>query len=682
MAERRPTVALLAFQEHTARDLTRQITSLLGDRIQILPCWVAGGPQVPPGVDLVFISSPSLASETGAALPQGVPVLVAKRSLRGTGLKEVLQIPAGTRVMLVNDHRDSAHDVVSLLYEFGVKHLDLLPYWPGEAPPDADVAITVNEPQYVPPGVAHVINIGGRVIDPTTVLDLMSRLGIFDTRCWQAVALYASEIPVSHGIKSALDQMRNLKDQLEVVLNLVQDAVIAVDERDCIIVLNQPASRLFDRNTWDLLGQPLQQGLPELAQAMERLGPVVADRVALVGSRQLVVTVRPILREGYPAGQVVICREVAAVQTLETKVRRELRQRGHVAKYTFDDLIGSSPAMTGVVAKARRLTRTDGTILIQGESGTGKELFAQAIHNASPRAQLPFVAINCASLPESLLESELFGYAEGAFTGARKGGKAGLFEQAHRGTIFLDEIGDISPGLQIRLLRVLQEKEVMRIGGSGVVPVDVRVIAATHQDLRRHVSEGRFRADLYYRLNVLRLQIPPLRDRRADILALLHFFLTEAGRPLPVSMEALARLEGYEWPGNVRELQNCAQYLAVVAGERVEPEDLPDEIRFTAAPAARIPVAAAVMAPAPSGGGAFDLPPDLRFLLKALAADPSGAAGRGTLARLALEAGMLLTEQEVRRRLQKLAALGLVAPGRGRGGTMLTPAGRMLAEGL
>lgn len=679
MAERRPTVALLAFQEHTARNLTRQITSLVGDRIAMIPCWVAGGAPVPGDVDLVMISSPSLASETGAALPPGVPVLVIRRTLKGAGLKELLQLPPGTHVLVVNDHRDSVNDVLSLLYEYGIKHLHFLPYWPGEPVPDVEIAITADEPQLVPNNVGHIINIGWRVIDPMTMLDFLSRLGIFDARCWQAVALYAGEIPISHGVRSALEQMRTLKDQLEVVLNLVQDAVIAVDERGGMIVLNQSALRLFDRAPWDLLGQSLAGALPELAQALERFGPSANDKVAQVGARQLVLTVRPIEREGLPAGQVVILKEVAAVQTLDSKVRRELRQRAHIAKYTFEHLIGASPAMAAAIEKARRLTRHDGTILIQGESGSGKELFAQAIHNASPRGQLPFVAINCAAMPESLLESELFGYAEGAFTGARKGGKAGLFEQAHRGTIFLDEIGDISPALQIRLLRVLQEKEVMRIGGSGVIPIDVRVIAATHQDLRRAVADGRFRADLYYRLNVLRLQIPPLRERQADVLPLLHHFLTEAGRALPVSMEALALLEAYDWPGNVRELQNCAQYLAVVAGDRIEPSDLPDEIRGArpgAATAAALPLAAAVQRPE------LGLAPDLQFLLKALAADPGGSAGRGALARLARERGLPLTEQEVRRRLQRLAAMGLVSPARGRGGTALTAAGRALAEGL
>jgi len=674
--QQRPTVALVASREHTAQHLTRQIRSLLGDRIAIVPCW-QDGPPVPAGADLVLISSPSLASELGTALPPGMPVLVCRRTLNGAGLKEVLQIPAGTRVMLVNDHRDSCTDVLSLLYEFGVKHLDLLPYWPGSTVPDADLAITLDEVPLVPPTVGLVLNIGGRIIDPTTVLDLMSRLNVFDPVCLKEVARYAGDIPNNHGIKTALDQMGTLKEQLEVVLNLVQDAVIALDDRDRIIVINQPALRMFDRSGWEVLGKSLAEGLPDLSTALHVLGNSISDRVATVGGRQLVVNVRQILREGYPTGRVVTCREVAAVQRLESKVRRELRQRGHIARYTFDHLIGESLSLRMTIEKARRLIRHEGTILIQGESGTGKELFAQALHNASTRAQLPFVAINCAAMPESLLESELFGYAEGAFTGARRGGKAGLFEQAHRGTIFLDEIGDISPALQVRLLRVLQEKEVMRIGGSGVIPVDVRVMAATNHDIRRLVTEGRFRADLYYRLNVLRLHIPPLRERREDTLPLLHHFMTEAGRPLPVSMEALSALEAYDWPGNVRELENCAHYLAAVAGEQVEPADLPEEIRDCAAAQLRVlePVVR-------QSGGEPDLTADLQFLLKALAVDPSGGAGRGALARAARERGIWLSEQEIRLRLRRLQEMGLVISHRGRGGTRLTAAGMAMAHAL
>ena len=210
---------------------------------------------------------------------------------------------------------------------------------------------------------------------------------------------------------------------------------------------------------------------------------------------------------------------------MENIVRTNLMKRGHTSKYDFSNIIGKSKKITETKEIARKLARSNSTLLLIGESGTGKELFAHAIHKASNKQHGPFVAVNFAALPENLLESELFGYEEGAFTGARKGGHAGLFEQAHKGTIFLDEIGDASMKIQARLLRVLQEKEVLRIGGTKIIPIDVRIIAATNKNLEDLVSAGKFREDLFYRLKVLPIRIPPLRERKEDIPLLIEKML-------------------------------------------------------------------------------------------------------------------------------------------------------------
>ncbi|MPM39078.1 Propionate catabolism operon regulatory protein [bioreactor metagenome] len=246
------------------------------------------------------------------------------------------------------------------------------------------------------------------------------------------------------------------------------------------------------------------------------------------------------------------------------------RRQQHAARHTFDQVIGTSVPMQQAIASARRFAPTDLNVLITGESGTGKEVFAQAMHNASRRAGRPFVAVNCASFPESLLESELFGYEEGAFTGSRRGGKPGLLEAAHTGTLFLDEIGDMPLPLQTRLLRVLQEREIMRLGATAPVPIDFRVIAATHQPLAELIAEQRFRQDLYYRLNTLRLALPPLRERREDIPAiitpLIANCLARLGSRHPAQAlpgELMARIVAYDWPGNVRELENIAERIAV-----------------------------------------------------------------------------------------------------------------------
>jgi propionate catabolism operon transcriptional regulator len=239
---------------------------------------------------------------------------------------------------------------------------------------------------------------------------------------------------------------------------------------------------------------------------------------------------------------------------------------------SLNDLRGDSPAMERLRQSVVLYARSQATVLIHGETGTGKELAAQAIHREGPRAAHPFIAVNCGAIAESLLESELFGHEEGAFTGARRGGHAGLFEAAHRGTLFLDEIGEMPLALQTRLLRVLEEREVMRVGGTRPVPIDVRVICATHCDLDARVRDGRFRADLFYRLAVLRLSLPPLRERRDDAIKLLEWSLKTAlaalgARPHPnlaAELSACRRLlDGYGWPGNVREVRNLAERLAL-----------------------------------------------------------------------------------------------------------------------
>lgn len=243
------------------------------------------------------------------------------------------------------------------------------------------------------------------------------------------------------------------------------------------------------------------------------------------------------------------------------------------ARHRFEQLLGEAPAFRAILSLAQRYAQADATVLITGESGTGKELLAQSMHHASPRQEGPFVAINCAALPESLLESELFGYEDGAFTGSRKGGKPGLIELAHTGTLLLDEIGDMPVALQTRLLRVLQEREVLRLGACEPTPVDIRVIAATHCDLPARIADQRFRQDLYYRLNILRLAVPPLRERIADILPLFNALLARhcrAGRLPPSSDEQIQKLLPlmlrHPWPGNIRELENIAERVALCLG--------------------------------------------------------------------------------------------------------------------
>ncbi len=248
-------------------------------------------------------------------------------------------------------------------------------------------------------------------------------------------------------------------------------------------------------------------------------------------------------------------------------------------------VICKNPKLVKAISIARQVALTDSTILLRGESGTGKEMFARIIHENSPRKKGPFIAINCAAIPENLLESELFGYEEGSFTGARRGGKPGKIELAHRGTLFLDEIGDMPPALQAKLLRVLQEKKIERVGGTRPVPIDVRIIAATHRNLEEMIATGQFREDLFYRLSVIPIYIPPLRERPEDIELLLYYYVKKYCILLnkefkTFTYDALQLLKTYPWPGNIRELENTVEYIVTVDDkEEIGVESLPLPIR-------------------------------------------------------------------------------------------------------
>lgn len=315
----------------------------------------------------------------------------------------------------------------------------------------------------------------------------------------------------------------------------------------------------------------LTRKLGPLLRELSDDGVAVEERLAHIDGRAFITSCVPIYEHGMRSGAVVTVQDAQMAQRIDRSLRTTQRPKHLVAKHELAELVGDSPQIEKVRRLARAGAAHDATVLLTGESGTGKELVAQGIHNASARRGNPFVAFNCAALPEGLIESELFGHDEGAFTGARRGGKAGLFEIAHTGTIFLDEIGEMPAAMQSRLLRVLQEREVMRLGSGRPVPVDVRVIAATHRDLNALVAEGRFRADLYFRLNLLQVTLPALRERRDDIRLLAQTLLARNvahygldARASESILDVLAPLfDRYDWPGNVRELENLLARAAI-----------------------------------------------------------------------------------------------------------------------
>lgn len=383
--------------------------------------------------------------------------------------------------------------------------------------------------------------------------------------------------------RERLEQLHAIQQQLTTLFDTVQEGIIAVDRNGKIVNINAAAAKMLQVSQKPVLGKELAlllSGLP-LADSLTT-GHDVFNREAfrLIRGQRVyyVATVKTWLGGTEVWGAVVTLREMAEVK----KIVSNFSTQEHC--FSFEMILGDSPALAKAKQEAAQAAAGNVTVLIQGESGTGKELFARAIHNASARRDKPIIAINCAAIPEALLESELFGYEEGAFTGARRGGKPGKFELADGGTVFLDEIGDMSLSLQAKLLRVLQERKIERVGSTETTAIDVRIIAATHKDIEAMVRQGEFRQDLYYRINVFPLQIPSLRQRRQDLPLLIERFLARYRDKMAKNVEgidadAYACLLEYGWPGNIRELENTIEYLVSIAdGKIIEQRHIPQRI--------------------------------------------------------------------------------------------------------
>lgn len=362
-------------------------------------------------------------------------------------------------------------------------------------------------------------------------------------------------------------ELEDMKSMLQAIINSFDDAISVVDTHGLGIQINPAYTRLTGLKPEEVIGKPAETDISEgesmHMKVLKTRQPVRGVHMRVGPHRkEVVVNVAPIIINNELKGSVGIVHDVSELQQLNRDLERARRIiRKLEAKYTFEDIIGQSEPMRFAQEQAKQAALTRATVLLRGESGTGKELFAHAIHNASDRKYNQFVRVNCAALSETLLESELFGYEEGAFTGAKRGGKKGLFEEASGGTLFLDEIGELQLSTQAKLLRVLQEKEVIRVGGTKSIRVDVRVIAATNVPLEKAIQERRFREDLYYRLNVLPIHIAPLRLRKEDLydlsLHLIKKFNQEFGRNVEeIDPEAIQILSQYDWPGNIRELEN------------------------------------------------------------------------------------------------------------------------------
>ena len=681
-------VAVISLDAYAGQFYAQQVQELFGDRIAVCSYSVRDGSveHMPRKYDLYMVTTDAFDSlgDMHRYVPIDGEMMEIHVTLRWDVVHRLQALPAGKKVLFVNLSDKMCREAVTRLNQLGVNQLDFDLYHPGAPEPDMsqyDFVITPQETRYVPAGAREIIDIGQRVCDSSTMIEAALRLGFEELLETPEFEQYQRDVAANtYSFDRVFARGLRLESQFEILMEILDEGIVGVNERGEVFASNHKLEEITGIPGARALQRPAAEVYPfvPFARCLAERAPQPAQVVSANGVN-MNVAVAPVLRGGACIGAFATVQRFSDAENRQNELRSQLLHKGYRAKYTFDDVVGQSPAIRRCITILKKMSLTQLPVLLIGETGTGKELFAHAVHNASPRANGPFVAINCAAMPENLLESELFGYEEGAFTGARKGGKPGLFEFAHKGTLFLDEVEGMSTALQCKLLRVLQEREIMRVGGNRIVSVDVRIVAATNENLDKMVEEGTFRRDLYYRLNTLPVLIPPLREREGDLVLLIDHFRKGIGASFTLSPELERLLLTHQWRGNIRELRNVVEYFSYTGSPVVGPEELPPTFHY-------------LPAGLPEAGGAGAQPPrladcpqeDEQFVLSRLyQADREGhSLGRDAILAAAKAAGLPCSQQEVRRILSALDQAGLARVSRGRGGTRLTPAGRALCRRL
>lgn len=674
-------ISVIALDPRAGESYRSDIESLFADAAEVSAFSVLDGSAagVLERADLFVASTDAYGSpeELMRHVPIDSQTMAVEVSFRWSELRKLKELPAGSRVLFVNMTQTMAREAIAQLEQFGITHIQWIPFYPGAAEaPDVHIAVTPDEVRYVPPGMETVVNLGQRVCTSGMMIEIALRLGLESLLEGAAFQRYAREVATSnYSFDRMFARSIRLESQFHILMESLEDGVIGVNEKGEVFACSSRAEEMTCVSAALVQGRRCGEVFPYIpfAQCLQSRQTLPVKAVKVQGVN-LSVEVVPVIRQNACIGAFALLQRFNDVEARQNDLRSQLFHKGHYAKYSFADVVGQSGAIRRTKETLARMARSESPVLLIGETGTGKELFAHAVHQASRRSEGPFVAINVAAFPENLLESELFGYEEGAFTGARKGGRPGLFELAHRGTLFLDEVEGMSPALQIKLLRALQEREVMRVGGNRIICVDVRVVAATNEALEQKVREGSFRRDLYYRLSTLPVLIPPLTERGDDMFLLTEHFRRELGGSFRLTEPVKDFFRRHAWPGNIRELRNAVEYFIYTGHEDVGMEDLPPTLFLSEGAPPR-----PSFSPPPAEGEASAA---FRFVLSRLyAASEEGVPmGRETLLRQAREAHVPLSQREARDILADMAARGLARVSRGRGGSQLTPKGRALLE--
>ncbi len=566
------TICIVSQTIVTCASIIKEFNNIFGEYLEIIGWSMESGlePKNHERTEIYLVTSNAVLNKIKHKLKKDY--IIISRTLNFEKIHKLLELEKGTNAILVQNNYEMSIESINIIKNVGIEHINLLPYYPSQSedvPSNIKTAITTGMSSLVPPQIKTSIDLGTNTIAFSVYSNIVHRLNLPEKTLDAVSREYISHI-LQRTVKSinTLKENQQLKARIEVILNSVNEGIIAIDSQKKIISINSTAEKILNLNDEMVLQKNVDEVFPEF-----ELGETLNIRenskneIIKYKSKHYVINKNLIVQHGTINGVVASLHPVADVKKAETKIRQTLKDKGQVAKYTFQDILGNCQEIHNTIKLAKKFSNTNLNILLVGESGTGKELFAQSIHNESTRYNKPFVPCNFAALTPSIMESELFGYEEGAFTGAKKGGKIGLFEEAHTGTLFIDEIGDISLDLQKKILRVLEEREVRKLGSSSFIPIDVRIIAATNKNLNHMVKEGTFREDLFFRLCTLPINIPSLKKRSTDIPFLINYFAKlNYNRTLTIPGDIKEYFDSYNWPGNIRELQNIVDYMCNTLG--------------------------------------------------------------------------------------------------------------------
>lgn len=597
-------------------------------------------------------------------------------------LGDLRELPVGTKAALMNVNLKMCIETISDFYHLGINNIEFYPVHPNsQTVPNVPLVITPGEIDSIPKFLKKkkIMDIGHRFFDGNTIIEIALKLGYEHLLYSKKINEYLDEIASNdYSLIKILKKATTSESQLDILLKITNIGMIGVDRDNIICTCNRDAENIVQISKEQLIGKSYLEILPIIPfDEVKRNKLEIKSKLIEINGNFIKLSVSPIIRNNNYIGSFAFIQYFQDEELRHHELRKQLLDKGHRARYNFGDILGEDSSILKIKEIAKKMARTDSSILITGETGTGKELFAHSIHNYSKRSGFPFVIVNCGVISYSSLESELFGYEDKI-----NGGKMGLLECAHMGSIFLDKVEEMTPALQIRLLRVLQEKTITRVGGDKIIDIDVRVIAATSENLKELVQTGRFRKDLYYRLNTLPIFIPPLRERKQDIEIFIKKFQREFQGDFIFDEKVKRVFESHNWDGNVRELRNYIEFLTYINKKEIIFSDLPTEL---------IESYEKTLNSSSSNLEKYNnLLLDLAgkkysnyiFILENIYKNNlfKISSGRNTLYLEAIKENIILSENEIRKILIDLESIGFIENKKGRRGSVVSQLGVVFLE--